>query len=334
MVPVKIYSQKSIGDYLRVRTGESRVGEAIGLVKGLDELPDRPERFVLLGIPEDIGVRANYGNQGTATAWGAFLSVFLNLQDNSFCNPQDILLIGEIDTRSEMDKADLLDATDPNYAQKLGDLVSRIDQKVTTTVSTILKAGKTPVIIGGGHNNCLGNLAALSEAIGKPVNALNIDAHTDLRHRDYRHSGNGFSYALDRGFLNRYAVFGLHRNFTPSYIFEDAFLDSSIRLFNFEELGHANLAEKFNNAIDFVKEEPFGLELDCDAIVQFPSSASSPIGFELREILVMIRKASGESNCNYFHVCEAIASETFRTGKALSYLVCEFIFNRGQKIPL
>ncbi len=37
-------------------------------------------KFILIGIPEDIGVRANMGRPGAAGAWGEFLKSFLALQ--------------------------------------------------------------------------------------------------------------------------------------------------------------------------------------------------------------------------------------------------------------
>src|SRR5690625_3632976 len=87
-------------------------------------------------------------------------------------------------------------------------------------VSKIIESGKIPIIIGGGHNNAYGNIKGTSLALRKPINILNIDAHTDLRKTDYRHSGNGFSYARKEGFLKYYSMFGIHKNYTPQYIFD------------------------------------------------------------------------------------------------------------------
>src|SRR5690606_20807701 len=138
-----------------------------------------------------------------------------------------------------------------------------------------------PVIIGGGHNNAFGNIKGAAEASGKAINVLNIDAHTDLRKLEHRHSGNGFSYALQNGFLEKYSVFGLHKNYTPQYIFEEMHASEAMQYRLLEELPQQNRREEFQQALDFVKEETFGLELDCDAIANFPSSAISPAGFNL-----------------------------------------------------
>jgi formiminoglutamase len=45
------------------------------------------------------------------------------------------------------------------------------------------------------------------------VNAINFDAHSTFI-LEGRHSGNGFSYAYEEGFLKNILFFGLHENYT------------------------------------------------------------------------------------------------------------------------
>lgn len=324
MEGVRVYAEKHISRYLSPRKGETKLGEKIRLLesKGLTE---NPADFVIFGIPEDIGVRANYGKPGTSKTWESFLGAFLNVQHNRFFDSGKILLLGEIDTFEEMEKASNIDGSDPNYHQKLGDLVKKVDEKVSAVVNQVISAGKIPIIIGGGHNNAYGNLQGASEALKTSINALNIDAHTDLRTMDYRHSGNGFSYAQKNKFLNRYAVFGLHQNYTPEYIFEAMDKSEMIRYSLFENLQQADIAFHFQKILEFVKEKKFGLEVDCDAIADFPSSAISPTGFSLNEVRNFVRTTAKEKNCCYFHVCEAIPKDNFPTGKALGYLITDFV---------
>jgi formiminoglutamase len=40
--------------------------------------------YILFGIPENIGVKANWGTGGTSSAWPSFLEAFLNIQSNDF----------------------------------------------------------------------------------------------------------------------------------------------------------------------------------------------------------------------------------------------------------
>lgn len=325
MQGVKIYSEKQLNHYLSLRKGETRLGEKVQFLASSKELQDSDANFVIFGIPEDIGVRANYGKPGTSNAWETFLHAFLNVQENRFLDSGKILLLGKIDTSEEMKKASNIDVSDPNYHKKLGDLTEKVDEKVSVVVKEIISAGKIPVIIGGGHNNAYGNLKGASEAFQKPVNALNIDAHTDLRTTEYRHSGNGFSYALEKGFLKKYSVFGLHQNYTPEYIFQEMDNSEDIDYSLFEDLKKDDLLKPFQKKLDFVSKESFGLELDCDAVAGFPSSAVSPAGFSLNEVREFLRITAKGKNCCYLHVCEAMAKDDFPTGKALSFLVTDFL---------
>ena len=325
MAKFKLFRQRDLDLYLSRRSGETKFGEKVGLIGSSEELRDHKANFVLFGIPEDIGVRANYGKAGAASAWESCLQALLNAQDNLFNHPEDLLVLGSVDCSEENEKAFNLEPSDPNYYQKLGNLVDMVDKEVALTVESILRAGKVPIIIGGGHNNAYGNIKGAATALNSPINVLNLDAHTDLRQLEHRHSGNGFSYALDRGYLQKYAVFGLHQNYTPQYIFEQL-LDSDNLKFNlFEDLQNEDKLSEFDQALDFVGSSKFGLELDCDVMANFPSSAASPSGFSLDEVRGFVKVAANDKNCVYFHICEAMAADNYPTGKALSYLVTDFM---------
>lgn len=326
----KLYKQRDIEKLITKRDGEIRFGEKIKFLDSLESIENSKASYVLFGIPEDIGVRANHGKPGAAKAWSACLKSLLNIQCNDFTFPERLVLLGEIDCKTEMEKAGNIDTSDPHYYAKLGDLVEKIDDKVSWLVEKIVSAGKIPIIIGGGHNNAFANIKGASNANNKPLNVLNIDAHTDLRQLEHRHSGNGFSYAKHLNYLAKYAMFGLHKNYTPQYIFEDI---ASNPDFNFQLFEEYNLLDKkeqftaYKSHLDFVKNQNFGFEVDCDAIVNFPSSAKSPAGFELNMIRNFISITSEEKNCKYLHLCEAAPTEENKdqVGKALAYFVTDFI---------
>ena len=325
MAKLELFKSRDLEQYLGKRAGETKFGEKLSLVSSLGELTGSNAKFVLFGIPEDIGIRANHGKPGASGAWEALLQALLNVQDNLFNHPEDLLLLGSLDCSEENKKTANLETSDPNYLIKLGELVDGIDWKVAEVVETILKAGKTPIIIGGGHNNAFGNIKAAAAAMNAPINVLNIDAHTDLRQLEHRHSGNGFSYARDRGYLKKYSVFGLHQNYTPQYIFEEMLASEELEFHLFEDLQNEDKTEEFIQAIEFVGGDKFGLELDCDSIAGFPSSAMSPSGFQFDEVREFVKMAANDRNCLYFHICEAGVEVIYPVGKALSYLVTDFM---------
>lgn len=326
----KLYDHKTIAHLISRRGGETRFGDKLSFIKNFNELKESKAKYVLFGIPEDIGIRGNSGKPGASKAWDACLKSLLNIQANQYTNPENMTLLGEIDCKELMAKAANINQEDPNYFAKLSDLVSKLDILVSDVVERVISAGKIPIIIGGGHNNAYGNIKGAFRALDKPVNILNIDAHTDLRKTDYRHSGNGFSFARKENILGKYRVFGLHQNYTPDYIFKQIMQSQNDHFRLFEHLtlkSSESIIKAFREELDFTAHEDFGLELDCDAIKDFPSSAMSPTGFPINMVRNFIKIASEEKNIRYLHICEAAPKENQNVdvGKALSYFVTDFL---------
>ncbi len=76
-----------------------------------------------------------------------------------------------------------------------------------------------------------------------------------------------------------------------------------------------------------VAHDDFGLELDCDAIKDFSSSAQSPTGLPINMVRNFVWMASEEEKIKYFHICEAAANDSneVQVGKSISYLITDFI---------
>lgn len=329
---LKIYSEKDIASFIKKRAGETKFGEKVAFVKTLEDLKNHPAKYVLLGIPEDIGVRANYGNPGTSKAWEASLGSLLNIQQNHLTNAENVILLGEIDSETQMKQAEEISKEENHYAEELGELVTQIDHKVSEVIKIIVEAGKFPIIIGGGHNNSFGNLKGTSEALQKPINCINFDAHTDFRALEHRHSGNGFSYAFVDGFLKKYFIFGLHRNYTSVAVFNSMEKNSHRVNFNlFEDISvkhKLTFSEGLKDAKNFCCNENFGIELDMDAIEFMASSAITPSGFTLTEARQFVSYFSKIENAKYLHICEGSPlAGVFpnQVGKAITYLISDVI---------
>lgn len=330
-----VYDRKKIISLTKIRSGETKFGEKVRWVDpegDLDtQLAASKAKYVLFGIPEDLGVMGNHGRPGARNAWNAALTALLNIQSNKFTKGSRLLVLGHLDFTEELHQVQSLSGKELIKASRT--LTEGIDKEVTDLVRKIVSAGKVPIIIGGGHNNAYGNLKGCSLAHGIPVNALNVDAHTDFRKRESRHSGNGFSWAYYEGFLNRYYMFGIHENYTSRNIFEDLETKERINLTTFEDL-YLRKSIKPSAAIEeafaWVKEAPFGVEIDMDAIAYMPSSASSPSGLSLDTVRQIVYTGGRKKNAAYLHLCEAApdpgnSGEMYLTGKALAYLISDFI---------
>ncbi len=316
----KLYTEGDILKHVNQRDGEQKLGEQVKYVDTLADLKNSTAKFVLLGVPEDIGVRANFGIAGTKTAWNATLKALLNIQSNSFLDGNEILVLGHFEIEEPTDQT----------IKGLRNKTNTIDALVFPVIQEIVSAGKIPIVIGGGHNNAAPIIAGVTIALNQPINVVNIDAHADMRQTsEGRHSGNGFSAAIKNGHLNRYFMFGLHQNYVHSSLVSEIKRNQKLSAFYFEELLKSNLSV-YENWQNFVKplSEPCGLEIDLDSIENLLSSATGPSGFTLNEIREIL--LAQDKSYSYLHICEGAASladgRTEATmGKAITYLVSDFI---------
>jgi formiminoglutamase len=329
-----LFNKNDLKNLLKNRQGESKFGKHIQLLSNFntiyEDIANLDVRYVIFGIKEDIGVFANYGKTGASKAWDATLNSLLNIQSNRFTQPHKVLLLGHLDYSASMEKFKELDQNNKKHIIKARKKVTKIDHDVSELVYQIIKAGKIPIIIGGGHNNAYGNIKGASLALKKPINAINFDAHSDYRAEEGRHSGNGFSYAHIEGFLKHYFVFGLHENYTSEAIFKNLDKNKLIQYNTFESIEirkYLKFETELERAMEFISKTPYGIEVDCDAIKNIPSSAMTPSGFSVNKARRLVNYFGIHENAKYLHICEAAptAETDTQVGKLITYLITDFI---------
>ena len=333
---VKVYTEEEVFKMTRKRTGELKVGEVVQATKRdwKEDLENSNAKFVIVGIPEDIGVRANYGRAGASTAFKPALESFLIQQSNQFLNAKTIFVLGEVFVDDLMEKALMYDVKDKNDMTQLRQLVSLVDEKVTELIKTIIGLNKIPIIIGGGHNNSYGNISGTFHALNKKINVINCDPHLDFRQLEGRHSGNGFSYAFKNGYINKYAVLAMHEQYNSKIALEQFKNNPEQLFFNTYESVFVREEIDFNAAlkqcIGFVKNEICGVELDLDAITNVPTSAKTSSGISPIQARQYVFKCAKELNAAYLHIAEGapvlshIKADN-KTGKLIAYLISDFI---------
>ncbi len=331
MAKLNVYHEKDRLSFVSPREGETKIGEVITLLPpGLEPaagLAASAARFVLLGLPEDVGVRANGGIGGAHTAWHNFLKSFMNIQQTEDFKGADFLLLGEIDFTDWM-----VSCSDANL-QQLRSYTAHIDAEVHPLIRDIIAQGKIPVVIGGGHNNAYPLLKGTSTALNKAVNALNLDAHSDFRVAEGRHSGNGFRYAYQEGFLKKYAMLGLHEAYNSAAVVAELKGNPDLLPLFWEDIflrGQSNWSAAIQRALDFVREDTFGVELDIDCIENALSSAATPVGISPRQAMEYLYCCGDAPHAAYLHLPEGVTERAdgqhnVFTGKLLSYLVQAFV---------
>lgn len=344
MQHLKIYNKNDVLSVTKLRRFETKLGERVLVVS--DEtnieksLEETSAKFVLVGVPEDMGVKANYGMGGADKAWLPFLKSFLNIQSNDFFEGSDVLLLGHFDFS---DISGLIENNAQSYEEKIEayrHALTAVDDEVEHVVKLITQNKKIPIVIGGGHNNAYPCIKGAAKGLYKAgviplaqINVINLDAHADYRPLEGRHSGNGFRYADEDGYLEKYCVIGLHENYLPQNCWLDIVNDPFIDVITFEDIflhEKRSFMQAVAHATGFTEDSFCGIDLDLDCIEDTLSSALTPAGISPIHARQYIHFAACDTKPAYLHICEGATQlndgrTDESTGKLISYLVSDFI---------
>ncbi|RZN82683.1 MAG: arginase [Winogradskyella sp.] len=332
------FKSKDHDEYVKTRKGETKFGEHVQLINNLtniyDDILALDVDYVIFGVSEDIGVIANYGKSGTYKAWDVSIKILLNTQSNAFIDPKRVLVLGHLDYTEQLELVKDKSLSDKKRITLARKLTETVDADVSHLMFSIIKAGKTPIIIGGGHNNAYGNIKGASLALNQSMNVANFDAHHDFRPEEGRHSGNGFSYAYNEGFLKNYFIFGLHENYISQNSLDTLNSTKNIAYNTFEDIEvrkTLKFKSEMQRASSHVSKSNFGIEIDCDAIKDMPSSAMTPSGFSTNQVRRFVSELGSYKNATYLHICEASPTKKteIKVGKLISYLITDFIKAHG-----
>lgn len=319
----RFYTKQDVLALTHIRRYETKLGEKLRVISDQrhlsESLQSSAAKYILLGIPEDIGVMANYGKPGTSTAWPAFLDSFLNIQGTDSFTGEEILILGEFDFSSikkviidnAKNEDELIDACRHAVANV-------IDSQVEELVKNISAAGKIALAVGGGHNNAYPLIKGIAKGLQKKgsipsslINVINLDAHADYRIMEGRHSGNPFRYARDEGWLHRYAVIGLHENYNSQSMIDDLYGNPNNNYCSFEDIfirESMNFTQAVAHALGFTEDGYCGIELDLDCIQDSLSSAITPCGISPQLARQYLTFVATDAKCAYLHICEGAAN--------------------------
>ena len=344
MQHLKVYNKQDVLSLTTIRKFETRLGERVAVLANPAALAQSLEQttaeYILVGIPEDIGVKADGGVGGADTAWIPFLQNFLNIQSNDFLLGESILLLGHFDF---YELPALIEANAHGPEEKIEayrHAVNTIDEEVESLVKLIAACGKIPIVVGGGHNNSYPLIKGTAKGLYKAgliqlaqINSVNLDAHTRYRPADGRHSGNGIRYAEEDGYLQKYCVIGIHENYLQQNVWLDFVNNPFIDFITYEDifvLEKRNFIQAVAHATGFTEENYIGLELDMGCIEHVLARDRTPCGLSPLHARQYVTFAATDSKIAYLYICEGAASlsdgrKAETTGKMISYIVSDFI---------
>ncbi|KFD38433.1 formimidoylglutamase [Schleiferia thermophila] len=338
-------SEEMVKAQIISRPGEIKLGNICTIPQDEGELfslLQNPEiKYVIVGIPEDIGIRANFGRAGAESAWRYFLQALLNMQSNDVFKGKNLAILGSLNLNDLMATASGLNPQQDADLQKLRELTNEIDQVVAEMTELIAMHNKVLIVVGGGHNNAFPIIKGYAKALSKPMAVMNFDMHADLRAPEGRHSGNGFSYAIQNNLIKYYHIFGLQSEFNNEQIFKTIEKYSDIVTYtSYDELLSVKRSEwllMMDRALENFSIEPCGLEIDLDAVTGYPASAFNPCGFSPEMMRSLIKRATALLEIKYVHLAEAapelatLPIEKLAAGKFLAQIALDVIKSLEKK---
>jgi formiminoglutamase len=160
------------------RPDDPRLGEVVEFWDG-HPASLRKGRAVIVGFPQDEGVRRNHGRPGAAEAPERIRHWLYRLTTCDFDG--DLALHPPIDAGN---------------IRVVGTL-EESQQALGEVVAGLLAAGAIPVVLGGGHETAFGHFLGYAHSNTR-CGIINLDAHLDVRpYTDGGNSGTPFRQALE-----------------------------------------------------------------------------------------------------------------------------------------
>ena len=267
---------------------DPRIGEVIET----DETTYSASNVVILGCPQDEGVRRNRGRVGAAEAPDAIRRQFYKL--TTFNLKLKVFDLGDV---------------------RLGTSLEETHDTQIEVVSQILRDGKRIIILGGGNDISYADGSAMAAVYGnKNWIGVNIDAQLDVRLAEERNSGTPYRQLLDEGLLNPTLFYevGYQSHFT-SPIYYDYIRSLGVHRISVEQLrsrAEADLELKEMIRQKFIGHSSslstfFGFDIDALRSADAPgTSAPSPLGLRAGEFIQLVKYAASLANTKIIEFTE------------------------------
>ena len=248
--------------------------------------------IVILGCPQDEGVRRNNGRPGAEMAPSAIREQFYKL--TPFNIRKKVFDLGDT---------------------KIGPSLEDTHDRHTTVVQQVLRDGKRLIVIGGGNDISYPDGVAMAEVFGRENwIAINVDSHLDVRIAEQRNSGTPYRQLLEEGHLvpDKFFEVGFQTHFCSpvyyEYIRQLGVQRISLELLRSRSESDVELKEMIKNK--FVKHSEalntfFGFDLDVVRCADAPgTSAPSPLGLRAGEFIQLVKYAASLANTRMIEFTE------------------------------
>lgn len=248
--------------------------------------------IVIIGCPQDEGVRRNGGRVGAAAAPDKIREQFYKL--TTFKVRRKVFDAGNIKTDGSLEET---------------------HDRLCSAVKQALGDGKLVISLGGGNDISYADGKAMSETYGASEwIGINIDAHLDVRSDTPRNSGTPYRQLLDEGLLipGSFYEVGFQSHFL-SPVYYDHIRNLGVNRISLELLrSQDHVEQEIKNRIreKFINHSRslntfFGFDLDAVRSADAPgTSAPSPLGLRADEFIELVEYAAGLANTRLIEFSE------------------------------
>lgn len=274
--------------FSRKDKNDPRMGEIVTT----DEKQYDSADIVILGCPQDEGVKRNHGRAGAATAPDAIREQFYKL------TPMGI-------KRKLFDLGDI----------KIAGTLEEIHDIHAAVVEQVLRDGKRLIIIGGGNDISYPDGKAMAAVFGPDAwIGINVDSHLDVRADQPRNSGTPYRQLLEEGLLlpGSFYEVGYQSHFCSpvyyNYLKELGVNRISLEVLRSHEAADQEIKDRVR--LKFINQSSslntfFGFDIDALRSADAPgTSAPSPLGLRAGEFITLVKYAASLANTKIIEFTE------------------------------
>jgi len=267
---------------------DPRLGEVVKRDEG-----DYPaSEIVILGCPQDEGVRRNNGRPGAELAPQAIREQFYKL--TPFNIRKKVFDLGDV---------------------KIGRSLEETHDNHTAVVEQLLGDGKRVIVLGGGNDVSYPDGVAMAEVFGRENwLGINVDSHLDVRIAEQRNSGTPYRQLLEEGHLvpTQFFEVGYQTHFC-SPVYYEYIRQLGVQRISLELLrSRTDCDMELKDLIKgkFIKHSSalnvfFGFDLDVVRSADAPgTSAPSPLGLRAGEFIQLVKYAASLANTKLIEFSE------------------------------
>jgi len=269
-------------------------------------------RIVLLGCPQDEGVRRNRGRPGAGRGPEEVRRAFYKLAANEAIRTSNIFDLGDI---------------------VLGNTLEETHAGLRQTVRRILEDGKLAIVLGGGNDISYPDCAALAD-VKRNILVFNIDKHFDVRDLQPGNSGTPYRQLLEEGLIDPGKFYEMgSEEFANSPVYRDYLVDKGAHIHTLVELRSQGIGAVFRKAVNETEHEAvfWGFDMDAVRAADAPGvSASYPTGLTADEIITLAGIAGKDTVSGILEFTEVNPEVDIdnRTSKLTALLIHTFLSSR------